>query len=64
MGHQTELPKVPSPKSPKECENFQKQKAYVNSNRKSVLVYSKPLYPCYMCRIVIKIGTRYIFLDG
>lgn len=26
MGHQTELPKVPSPKSPKECENLKKKK--------------------------------------
>ena len=64
MGYQTELPKVLSPKSPKECENLQKQKAYVYSNKKFVLVYSKPLYSCCMCRIVIKIGTTYIFLDG
>ena len=34
MGHQTALPKVPSPKSPKKCENLQKEKAYVYINKK------------------------------
>ena len=54
--------KVTQLKNMKICKN---KKPMFTVTKKSVfLVYSKPLYPCYMCRIVIKIGTSYIFLDG
>ena len=45
MGHQTELLKLPSPKSPKGCENLQKQKAYVYNNKNICIGIFKTFIP-------------------